>query len=752
LKQNVPPGEWVLDPFGASPRLILEAAQAGYRVLVAASNPISRVMVELAANPPSEDDLRLALSELAAAHKGDERLEPHIKGLYVTECSHCGQPVDADYFVWERQAPAPYAKSYHCLHCGDTGERSTNEADTRRAAMFSGGGLHRARALERIAGRDDPDRVHVEEALEVYLPRAVYAVFTLINKLDGLTLSPLRRTHLAALLLTACDQANTLWPYPTGRERPRQLTVPPKFRENNIWQAMEQGIDQWATSGSAKLAVWPNPLDEGPGVSLYEGRLKELIANLPQVDVRAVVTAMPRPNQAFWTLSALWAGWLWGREAVGPFKTVLRRRRYDWAWHTAALSAALGSLYTTLSPETPFFGLIAEAEPGFLSSVLIAAERSGFDMVGLAVRADEDHAQITWKRAAQKAPAAAVEEIVAAGKAIQAAKRFLADRSQPAGYLPLHAAALQDLAQNHCFQILDKKTGPAQPAESAFDLTPAENFSQVQAVIKDAFTFREGFTRYEGSEQSLDVGQWWLRTVKETQRPLADRVEMALVRILNKHPGDSFLGLDAALCVEFPGLMTPDHALARVCLDSYGMQDPPGSERWRLRIEDIPATRRRDLNTTRDMIMQLGKQLGFEPALSEHPSPQPGSTAIPYLWKEPGGTIRYAFFVIASAAIGGIVLGLDFPILSLIPASENMAPKSQRPVLAIVLPGGRANLVAFKLRNDPNLRQQVTLGWRFLKYRHLRQLIESPVLNRDTLDEQLGLDPLTYNAPQMRLL
>ena len=39
---HAPAGSWVLDPFGFSPRLALEAARAGYRVLVTVNNPITR--------------------------------------------------------------------------------------------------------------------------------------------------------------------------------------------------------------------------------------------------------------------------------------------------------------------------------------------------------------------------------------------------------------------------------------------------------------------------------------------------------------------------------------------------------------------------------------------------------------------------------------------------------------------------------------------------------------------------------------
>ena len=62
LPQHAPPfdaaqgkaGSWLLDPFGFSPRLVLEAARAGYRVLVTVNNPITRFLLEMFANPPSE--------------------------------------------------------------------------------------------------------------------------------------------------------------------------------------------------------------------------------------------------------------------------------------------------------------------------------------------------------------------------------------------------------------------------------------------------------------------------------------------------------------------------------------------------------------------------------------------------------------------------------------------------------------------------------------------------------------------------
>ena len=306
----LPPGSWVLDPFGAAPRLPVEAARLGYRVLVAANNPVARFLLEMHANPPASSELSAALAELGAARKGDERLEKHIRSLYLTQCPGCSQEITAEAFLWERDHPTPYARLLSCTNCGHSGEYPVTQQDEARAAQYSASGLHHARALERVASADDPDRPHVVEALEMYLPRAVYALFTLLNKLDGLPLPASQRRYLQALLLSACDQANTLWAHPSGRARPRQLTIPPRYRENNVWLAMEYAVSRWAAPNESPLSplpltVWPELPPESGGVCLFEGPLRELgkaipgehSGGSPLAGASAVLAAVPRPTR-----------------------------------------------------------------------------------------------------------------------------------------------------------------------------------------------------------------------------------------------------------------------------------------------------------------------------------------------------------------------------------------------------------------------------------------------------------------------
>ncbi|HEX2696914.1 MAG TPA: hypothetical protein VHM28_04350, partial [Anaerolineales bacterium] len=495
LLHHTPASTWLLDPFGFSPRLALEAARAGYRVLVTVNNPVTRFLLEMAARPPTEADFKAALADLAVSKKGDERLETHLQSLYLTQCAKCGTEIQAQSFLWRKGEDAPYARIYECSQCGDSGERDATPEDLERARKIAAtDGLHRSRAFERVAALDDDDRVYAEEAIQHYLPRPLYALTTIINRLDGLNLTPERRRALDALILVASDAGNTVWGYPSERPRPKQLITPNQFREHNVWLQLEHGLSLWTETGAqVPYVAWPNKLPESGGICIYEGRLKELAHEVKkEIPIAAVIGSLPRPNQAFWTLSALWAGWLWGREAVEPYKIALRRRRYDWAWNATALHATFAHLFDLLALSIPFFGLLPEVEPAFLTSALTASSAAGFDLKGLALRTEHDPVQIVWERGEHLKREAEQPDVETARSAMQA---HLVERGEPAKYLHLHAAALIALVESHALRQNDE----------AFDVA----LRNIQTLIESALNEDDRFVHYSTGE-SVDTGLWSL--------------------------------------------------------------------------------------------------------------------------------------------------------------------------------------------------------------------------------------------------
>ena len=803
LRNNITQGSWILDPFCASPRLAIEAARAGYRVLVTANNPIARFLLEMAAMSPKAEELRSALAELAASYKAEERIEPHIRALYNTRCARCGQLVSADAFYWEHGNPSPYARVYACPSCGDSGEHPCGPFDSEHAGQFSAGGLHKARALERVIASNDQDRIHVEQALSVYPPRALYALQTIINKIEGLNISSAGQKYLSAMLLHTFDQANAMWRVPAERERRRQLSIPRRYRENNIWQALEAGIDLFSAGnpeyalGPIPISTWPVLPPESGGICLYEGRLVSIVESLSSLDIKAVCAAIPRPNQAFWTLSALWAGWLWGRDAVGSFKSVLHRQRYDWGWHANALSSVFRQLVNFLDPSTRILGVLGEAEPGYITAALVAAKLAGCGLEGLAISQEQSQAQILWNCRDN------AEQLKIGGSLTQTgvyfATRYLESRGEPGSYFNTVCAALMKITQAWNTEIdhptfdrknvADKSPGVSAQADQT-EPTPSLVYSTVYNSAREALSYRSGFLRFNIQEsanlespskaqaiqdtlfslepirsasddtepanielpseeteptaekerptRSSDISEsifLWLREAGNANRfSISDSYELALVNYLSTHPDCTEAEINKMMCTMFPGLYTPDAEFIRICLESYGEKEVNDPDHWHIRKEDQLTERRNDLEYARKYISQIAERLGI--LCIEQPIEPSKSTV---LWVDKNGELDYWFFPMISAAIGETVL-----------YSQLSSKKG-----FIVLPGSRATLVAYKLRRDPRLSKAFNASegnWSFLKFRHLRSLVENPLLSRENLHQLLGLDPLTFSTPQLRLI
>lgn len=715
---------WILDPFGTSPRLILEAARSEYNIIVTANNPITRFIIEILAKQIPISSLQTAIAILAATRKGDERLELHIKSLYQTTCDQCGSEVIADAFVWEKERtisplkstgqdnqPVLSGKIYQCAACGRSGEYPVTKADIEQAAEFSNTPLHHARALQRVIDQDDPDRANVIEALEVYLPRSLYAIFTVLNKLDTLQITEQQRLTIQALILIACDLSNALWPHPGGRSRPRQLTLPSRFRENNFWLSLESAV--LILSGAlppVDVTVWPVLPPGSSGICIYDGPLRDFTIEKTPFSIGMVLAIFPRPNQAFWSLSTLWAGWLWGKEAIGSFINVLRRRRFDWFWHSSALQAIFEVIVSMTKSSTPVVGVISECEPGFLSAGIIGAEYAGLNLTNLHFRAGSNQAQLSLESGSRKLTQADGLFDQQVNRIRQAWITSLCSHGEPASYQQLHAIAVGELAKNELLVTEES--------------SPPSTVSIVGQAINSVLLQRNGLVHYATSEQNLESGQWFLHDINNCNLPLADRVEKEIVNYLIKHAhGAAYEDVSLHICQSFPGLFTPEDLLIQVVINSYAVQDNETTA-WKLRSEDQPKKRRQEFEQLSNILLSLGSTLGFsveaEPCIA---------------WITPQGTVYTRFYVIASGIISEIIY-----------RSKADVGRS-----IIVLPGGRANIVAYKLQRNPHLRHAADTGWNYLKFRYLRWLAENPVVNVNNIDSLLTEDRLSYESPQLRL-
>lgn len=719
IGQYSQPGDLILDPFGQAPAVAVEALHLRRRVLVASFNPISRLALSLAVRPPLADELRRALTLLGDTRRDNERLENYVRGLYQTTCADCNTEVSADAFEWE--VGELISKTYLCAHCGGPPKTSpASEADQVQAARFTRQRLDYHFLLERVAPLNDPDRPHAQEVLEVYPPRSLAALAACLSKLEALNAERETRRLLAALIVAACDEA-----CPLGPDRPRQLIAPRRYTEINVWLALEKAAPQLtgergANAGGSVLETTPLATLLAPnrqeGFHAYAGPARDLAAQLPPAVCALLITAFPRPNQAYWTLSAVWSAWLWGRESSATLRAVLRRRRYDWEWHAGGLSRTLTGLRAALTPNGHLIGLLPEAEPGFCAGALIALNRAGFQITGAALRADTAEAQLIAVQSDDSShPSQAATEAATTNPlplqttALEAAQSALRARAEPTRWAHVHFNAWRSLAERRLLAAL-----------------PDESLGAVNRWLEPVFRDPQHFQRLEAkAEDDLATGLWALPEESEPTASLTDRVELGVWRRLADASPASLHTVEVAraLCQMFSGPMTPGQQTVLACLHSYAIEVEP--EQWQLRPEDALARRAEEVEELRAQLRALAARHGYAVAVE----------AEWIEWREADQPV-YRFAITASAALGALRL-----------RAEKRARRR-----FIVLPGSRVALAALKLRRNPGLRlaflQQNCL---LVKFRHLRRMLTDAQLTRATLEPAFAADP-PEEAQQLSLM
>lgn len=712
LSRHIPSGSWLVDPFCSNPLLPIVAAQTGYKVLVAANNPVLAFILETLALAPKKQDFLAAIAELAASRRGGERLEVDLLAQYATECPACGRKIPAKAFYWRKAEPVPYARLISCPYCFEEGEFPVSPYDIDRLNLPARDALHRARALERAGGTDQEAREAITEILTIYNPRPLNVLFTILNKITGLDISQANRRWLTALALSLCWEATSLHSWPASEKTIRLLTGPQQYVETNLWLALEDKAEDWCGINTpVQLTRYPE-IPRGPGICLVPARLRTVLPLNPEIKPTGAVSIIPRPNQAFWTLSAVWSGWIWGHETTNSLHGSLDRRRYSWQWHANALHATFNILQQILPNGSLLRGFLPDLTPGFLSACLSAAEGAAFHLSDYAYLPDPPEAQLTWVDSdlPTSSPSRPYESLFR-----PVILNTLSQTYEPLPYLTLFMGGLTSLA--------NQKQLPFRQAQLAADL-----IQQLQKSFSVILTDKRAIQRFDSVAQNLEAGLWWLTNPPaQPDWPLSDRIEREIVNQLVEKSELHIDQLQQHLCAVFSGLSSPSIAWIQKVLDSYAetVNEKPGF--WRLRPAELPAARQTDISTAKKALVKIAGKLGYSTVNNN------GSTLD---WLSDGQP-AYRFFVFASSAISRYIL------------SPQPLPGDR---CTLVIPGSRAALMAYKLRQNPYLKENCK-DWHFLKFRQLYQIAQHPSLTLDVFTSLLDADPLTWTETvQMSLL
>ena len=681
LNEDLQAEDNLFDPFGAHPLLAVEAAQAGYRVYVSNANPILNLALKIYAMAPTQADFNHALAAFSTIRRGEESLEKHLSSLYLTRCPVCKELTPASAFIWQKHAESPEKKILTCMHCRQNGEYETDAYDVEVLHSIGSTKLHQARALSSITDPDNPLWHEIESMMEIFPLRALYTIINMANRIKGNIADEQTRLLLFGLLLNFCDYGNALWDPENAHFRPKQLNVPPVYKEFNPWLLIPQWIEAWHMQ-DARIPVtnWPEVSESSGGsICILPYRLKESVQYIKEQSIQAVIGQVPRPSNAFWALSAFWTGWLFGKPAARNMAFAFARKRYDWRWHANVLATSFEWINQAVSPDTPRFLTASELMPGFVSAFFAAGQTAGWRPVKVSLNAQQENIYTQWDVERKSQPGLA--DLQVQSKITKDLVDALTNHNEPIPYLSLHTLYASNFSRLSNFIPMGKED---------------HSFQQLQDDLNNFLRIASPVYRIADGVKERQSGHWWLTSQSSFNNRLtfSERVEAFTHACLQQERivSEEFFFNTASRT--FPGMLSPAPSLLLDCLQAYAEKNENGY--WQLSETDQPAKRNEAINEIMDRLSALGEANQFTVQREEQA----------VWWKKEKQ--NYVFYVIPN--------GICSPYFSQVHSGESKNT-------AIIFPGSKSKLVHNRLSLDPRY-QKASENYHLIKFRHILRLLE----------------------------
>jgi len=770
LEEFTDPGDLVLDPFARHSALLHLATRQGRRVLASNYDPICLLQLRLSASPPDPRRLDAVFSRLADSSRQGQRFSQYINNLYTVLCRTCSEPVPAQYLIWDSEQPVE--KNYTCPNCGQPEHAPVTPQDLTLHATIEAQGLAYWQVRQRLVDSDDSVDVQTRAAslLDLYTPRNRKALGELILQAEQLFEDDDVGLDIIRGLCLACLQrCHSLTRSATEARLPSSLRRPARFVEHNVWHVFQESYRKlrcqssstpvgWA-SGSSELLAPQQESSPGSALALHL-TIRELVSALrdhPRVPF--ICTDPTRADLTATTLTFLWAAWLFGREAAGSLRSLSLHSPRDWDWYSRAMATVFRLLETLLADDGRMLLAFTADDSRMLPSLMLATSRSGLVLEQTVQQHQgfiRNRGRFAYRllfrrphrpvhplpREAEVEPPS--PEQLAADlheEGLEATKLALSARAEPVEATWLHLPILARWSTEELLSVVPTLGDHPQRYLLTWLLL------QIETLLPATGFPLSGLSRWP-SVGAIDSGQkqpvhWWL--TEQADEPLSERLESATLQALHSTLTWPEQALYEELCRLYSGLLTPDRELIDACVLSYGTELSTGY--WQLRAEDWPEARAESSRQTLLHLAELGQRLDYRlwiaprqqkdlmdmlPDMAQsrrlERAYRPNWEACDLVWQEEGDPV-VGFALSDSAALSPWLL----------PPDPTLASVSRY----VILPGGRSNLLAYKLTAWPDLRRHLAAaGWTLVKQRQVRKLAVLDGLDRAGWRARIGLDPI----------
>ena len=638
----------------------------------------------------------------------------------------------------------------------------------------------------------------VDEVLDLYTARNLYALQAIANKIDAefhdQPLSAVFRLALAGCLLPA----SRLNGYP-GRVASLRISgghvrqpASRHHREVNVWRLFEAAYQDVRTALAAlgrdrRPVRFAADLDELGGMNaanLLWIRCRPAVVGqyLPPDSVDMVIGAPPPPESVDeLSFEYLATSWLLGREAAETLRLEPLfgggSARADGA-EVTAYRHAMASAAGALKPGGWFCVLLEGDDPDRVLAMAMAAAGAELELVhaipresgrvgdGVALHFRRASAEDRLREAVRPKPLRLGAEgghltyPELAGAIERAAVALLRDRGEPAGLARIACAVLIEMERAGLLRRLvqarpmeEDEAGAAPPGDELAGRVERGGPALLAVLLREELWRDDhpSLARVGDAQRPA----WWLREPTLAEGTLADRVEWATFSLLTTAGRLDETGFLDRIYALFPGTASPDEELVRACLGAYAAVDDGGQ----LRSEEDLATRIADHTRVLATVVEFGHRLGLRTWVSrrEQERPWQGAT-LGDLLREDERRTYLPLVIRAPADVLGAVDGLWYVrnrssylfevewtamIGEAVLRRGSQIPTSEQQARFLVVPAERTELLRLKLARSPWLRAEIERqNWHVLKWPHLEALVGREGARIEWLEPMIGLDPL----------
>ncbi len=618
-------GDIVLDPFVGSGVTAIESLRLNRKAVAIDLDPMAIFITKMTSQPT---DLR----EIEATYEHIRKNIKHqIDVLYATSCPKCKNAVTIICCHWNKNKISRIM--FECPKCGLKGSKKPRKEDFKKYSEVEGQRIKfwypKYQFPKGITFNQA--RKAGESIADLFTKRNLLALSILFNQISKIKSRKMKDIFLFSFS-SILHLASKLTPVRPSRQfssfwAMNSFWVPPLYMESNVWNLFEssiegrQGILRGKSDSQEVIRVYKEAknfaeLKKDRNIFLLTKSALELDEYIPKGSIDYCFTDPPYGGAIqYFELSVLWTSWLKGPKdedfelEFGDEITINKWQKKDFEYYHKMLYAAFSRIYEVLKPAKYLTVTFHSTDIKIFNSIIQAIVLAGFNLekiiyqpparasnlallrpygsaVGdyyLRFRKPEKRMEIQENN---NASVELYEKVV-----VNTTTKIIAERGEPTAYTYI---------LNGIYPVLNQH-GVLLAGQRKFDQILKEHLDKefVLIPVKDERSKIKGY-------------EWWFKdpsSVPHLEKiPLRERVEKAVINVLNRQIKVTFDDALQEILINFPNALTPDTQNVKDILGEYAEKTSDG--KWRLRQSVV--RRAKEHGKFIYYLAVLGKKMGFK--------------------------------------------------------------------------------------------------------------------------------------------